>query len=74
MFETSIDSFALEGPESEVPPPTGDAAEEDLVGALGFKALAARIRESPATNAEIRAAAADLQVLGRSEFKALLKW
>jgi len=28
----------------------------------------------PATNAEVRALAADLQVLGRSEFKQLLKW
>lgn len=45
-----------------------------MVGALGYAALAARIRDSPATTAEIRATCADLQVLGRSEFKALLKW
>ena len=28
----------------------------------------------PATDGEIRTLLADLQVLGRSEFKALLKW
>jgi AdoMet-dependent rRNA methyltransferase SPB1 len=35
---------------------------------------AAYIFLHPATNAEVRALAADLQVLGRSEFKQLLKW
>lgn len=45
-----------------------------MVGALGYAALAAKLRDSPVTNAEVRIACADLQVLGRSEFKALLKW
>ncbi len=66
-------SFALEGPEAEAAP-AGDAGDEDVVGALGYAALAAKLRDSPATNAEVRIACADLQVLGRSEFKALLKW
>ncbi len=66
-------SFALEGPDSEAAPDAAEG-EDDVVGALGYAALAARIRDSPATTAEIRATCADLQVLGRSEFKALLKW
>ena len=37
-------------------------------------AAAAAIRDHPATTAEIRELCGDLQVLGRSEFKALLKW
>lgn len=45
-----------------------------MVGALGYAALAARIAASPATTADIRSAVVDLQVLGRSEFKAVLKW
>jgi AdoMet-dependent rRNA methyltransferase SPB1 len=66
-------SFALEGPDAEAAPEAVEG-EDDVVGALGYAALAARIRDSPATTAEIRATCADLQVLGRSEFKALLKW
>lgn len=33
-----------------------------------------QIRSHPATNSEIRLLCKDLQVLGRSEFKQLLKW
>ena len=36
--------------------------------------LAAAVRDHPATNAEVRALCGDLKVLGRSEFKALLRW
>lgn len=67
-------SLVLEGPASEAPPADGGEGEGDVVGALGYAALAGRIRSSAATTAEVRAACADLQVLGRSEFKALLKW
>jgi AdoMet-dependent rRNA methyltransferase SPB1 len=41
---------------------------------LDFPALAAAIASHPATDAEIKALCSDLQVLGRSEFKALLRW
>lgn len=34
----------------------------------------AAILKHPATNAEVKALVNDLQVLGRSEFKALLRW
>lgn len=64
----------LDGEASEAAPKEGAADGDDVVGALGFAALAARIRESSFTTAEVRAACTDLQVLGRSEFKALLKW
>lgn len=36
--------------------------------------MADAIREDEATTAEIRLLCSDLQVLGRNEFKALLKW
>ena len=35
---------------------------------------AAKVLEHKATTAEIKALMSDLQVLGRSEFKALLRW
>lgn len=66
-------SFVLDGEASEVVLQEG-ADSEDVVGALGFAALAARIRQSKYTTPEIKSACADLQVLGRSDFKALLKW
>jgi AdoMet-dependent rRNA methyltransferase SPB1 len=56
--------FELEGPGSEA------AAE----GVQDAPKEAAFVRGHPATSAEIRALCADLQVLGRSEFKQLLKW
>ena len=37
-------------------------------------ALPAYVQAHPATSAEIRRLCQDLQVLGRGEFKALLKW
>ena len=43
-------------------------------GVEAVEEAAAYIFLHPATNAEVRALAADLQVLGRSEFKQLLKW
>jgi AdoMet-dependent rRNA methyltransferase SPB1 len=49
-----------------------EAAAASAAAALAQ--LAAAVRAHPATDAEIRALCADLQVLGRSEFKALLKW
>lgn len=36
--------------------------------------VAAFVRSHPATTAEVKALCGDLQVLGRSEFKQLLKW
>jgi AdoMet-dependent rRNA methyltransferase SPB1 len=41
---------------------------------LDFPALAAAIASHPATDNEVKALCKDLQVLGRSEFKALLRW
>lgn len=35
---------------------------------------ASQVRRHPATDGEVRALCGDLQVLGRSEFKALLRW
>ena len=49
----------------------GAAPAED---AEGGAALAAYVQAHPATSAEIRRLCEDLQVLGRGEFKALLKW
>ncbi|KAG2498835.1 hypothetical protein HYH03_003028 [Edaphochlamys debaryana] len=43
-------------------------------GAAEPKELAAKIRAHEATNAEVRTLCKDLQVLGRSEFKQLLRW
>jgi Domain of unknown function (DUF3381) len=51
------------GPGSEVVPGEEDPAE-----------LAAFVREHKATTQEVQTLAADLPVLGRSEFKLLLKW
>ncbi len=56
--------FELEGADAQMPVEGVEAVEE----------AAAYIFLHPATNAEVRALAADLQVLGRSEFKQLLKW
>ena len=74
-------SFALDGPTSEAVEavPAGEADDGDAPGdqsVLGMSAsdAAAAIRKHPATTAEIRQLCGDLQVLGRSEFKALLKW
>ena len=47
-----------------VPPASVDKALE----------LAAFVESNPATDAEVKALCEDLQVLGRSEFKSLLKW
>ncbi len=57
--------FELEGSAAEagVPEGAGDAA-----------GLAKFVREHPGTSPEVRALLGDLQVLGRSEFKQLLKW
>ncbi|GAB4820618.1 hypothetical protein N2152v2_007664 [Parachlorella kessleri] len=59
--------LVLEGPASL--PPSSEAG----VGAVPA-AAAKLIREHPATTAEVRTLCRDLQVLGRSEFKQLLKW
>ncbi|PNH12762.1 AdoMet-dependent rRNA methyltransferase spb1 [Tetrabaena socialis] len=60
--------LALEGPHSW-------ANTEGLgEGAAEPKELAAKIRSHEATNSEIRTLCKDLQVLGRSEFKLLLRW
>lgn len=56
--------FELEGADSQAPVEGVESAEE----------AAAYVSLHPATHAEVRALAADLQVLGRSEFKQLLKW
>ncbi|KAG2453439.1 hypothetical protein HYH02_001662 [Chlamydomonas schloesseri] len=65
----SFTEMSLEGPHSWV------VAEGVLgEGAAEPKELAAKIRAHPATNAEIRTLCKDLQVLGRSEFKQLLRW
>ncbi|KAK9808202.1 hypothetical protein WJX73_008345 [Symbiochloris irregularis] len=59
----------------------GQHSRLDLEGPVGSiegvedaAAMAQQIREHPATDAEIRLLSLDLQVLGRSDFKALLKW
>jgi len=54
--------FALDGPAAV-------AASDG-----GGLAAAAAVAAHPATSAEVRALCGDLQVLGRSEFKQLLKW
>ena len=56
--------FELEGADSQAP----------LEGVENAVEAAAYVFLHPATHAEVRALAADLQVLGRSEFKQLLKW
>eukprot|EP00887_Chlorella_sp_A99_P001387 scaffold8.g1387.t1 len=57
-------AIVLEGPGSEGPV---DRVEDPA-------ALAALIRRHPATTAEVKLLCQDLQVLGRSEFKQLLRW
>jgi hypothetical protein len=57
--------FELEGPNSEA---LAEGVQEET------EAMAAFVRGHKATTAEIRALCSDLQVLGRSEFKQLLKW
>ena len=52
----------------------GSAPSDRLVLGMPAADTAAAIREHPATTAEVRQLCGDLQVLGRSEFKALLKW
>ncbi|KXZ53085.1 hypothetical protein GPECTOR_8g77 [Gonium pectorale] len=64
----SFTELALEGPHSWAP------AEGLGEGAAEPKELAAKIRSHPSTNAEIRTLCKDLLVLGRSEFKQLLRW
>ncbi len=77
---TLLHSFALDGPGSEVVDMTaaddgdGSAPSDRLVLGMPAAVTAAAIREHPATTAEVRQLCGDLQVLGRSEFKALLKW
>ncbi|CAL8471869.1 g11411 [Coccomyxa elongata] len=56
--------FELEGSNSEAP----------VEGVEDPVAMAVFVRFHPSTTAEIRALCNDLQVLGRSEFKQLLKW
>ncbi|GIM12377.1 hypothetical protein Vretimale_15764 [Volvox reticuliferus] len=60
--------LALEGTNSWLP------VEGLSEGAAEPKELAAKIRSHTATNAEIKLLCRDLQVLGRSEFKQLLRW
>ncbi len=62
MFDGS--RFELEGSNSEGP----------VEGVEDPVAMAVFVRFHPSTTAEIRALCNDLQVLGRSEFKQLLKW
>ena len=47
---------------------------EPLEGVEQAQEAAETIRLHPATSREVLALCQDLQVLGRSEFKALLKW
>lgn len=63
-FERTPCRFELEGVDAQMPVEGIENAEE----------AAAYVFLHPGTNAEVRALAADLQVLGRSEFKQLLKW
>lgn len=63
--------LVLEGPGRLDPAPAAEGAAPPVPFS---DALAGRIASHPTTNAEIRALCADLQVLGRSEFKLLLKW
>lgn len=73
----------MDGPNAEavlpvvLAPGEEDPAEEEgeaTVLGMSPAEAAAAVRRHPATNAEIRQLCTDLQVLGRSEFKALLKW
>ncbi|GFR43871.1 hypothetical protein Agub_g5000 [Astrephomene gubernaculifera] len=64
----SYTELALDGPNSWAP------VEALGEGAAEPKELAAKIRSHEATTAEIRTLCKDLQVLGRSDFKQLLRW
>ncbi len=67
--------LVLEGPGSlEGPPIDGDADTPSKAGPPITEQQAAFIAQHVTTNAEIRTLCGDLQVLGRSEFKQLLKW
>lgn len=80
--------FVLEGPGAEAPPEKGSAAAMVLTGGDGegdddvkkgpsaeeMRSVAALVRSHAATNYEIKELCKDLQVLGRREFKQLLKW
>ena len=67
--------FSLEDPDDEEEDPGEGAGEEEKPsGSQSLTQTAAFARAHPATNTEIRTLLDDLQVLGRSEFKQLLKW
>jgi AdoMet-dependent rRNA methyltransferase SPB1 len=67
--------FELEGPRSEqLSSGDGDSTSSGSRRGLDIPALAAAVREAVGKDPEIRALCGDLQVLGRSEFKQLLKW
>ena len=51
-----------------------DRVPAEAEGLADPKDAAETVVLHPATNAEVQALCEDLQVLGRSEFKALLKW
>lgn len=53
---------------------TARCSKLDMCGVLGVCDASLQIRKHPSTNEEIRSLCTDLQVLGRSEFKSLLKW
>lgn len=59
---------------SVLPAAAADGHQEADQQALDYPALAAAIRSHAATDSEVAALCRDLQVLGRSEFKQLLRW
>lgn len=61
--------FQLEAPGAATPSTGVTPADSPPVAEIS-----AAIRQHPSTTSEIRALCDDLQVLGRSEFKQLLKW
>ncbi|KAL6765538.1 FtsJ-like methyltransferase-domain-containing protein [Haematococcus lacustris] len=67
-----VTRIALEGPDSWAPLP--DASSAALPEGADLKELADAVRRSAATTLEVRALCGDLQVLGRTEFKSLLRW
>ncbi|KAI8471074.1 MAG: adoMet-dependent rRNA methyltransferase spb1 [Monoraphidium minutum] len=70
-----LTTLVLDGPEAtRGAEGAAAAAAGDAVGRGGGEAVAAAVRAHPATTAEVRALMSDLQVLGRSEFKHLLRW
>eukprot|EP00878_Enallax_costatus_P015432 GHUV01016165.1.p1 GENE.GHUV01016165.1~~GHUV01016165.1.p1 ORF type:complete len:408 (+),score=85.30 GHUV01016165.1:277-1500(+) len=54
--------------------PVGPEPGSDADAPLNYPALAEAVRNHPATDHEIQTLCKDLQVLGRSEFKQLLRW